>query len=406
MFFDETKRTVVTGMGVVSAIGLNKASFWNGLVNGQNGISDVESFDTSGFESCRGGEIKDFDIEDFYPDDPIQQQGRAKQMATVALDECLKDAGYDLIQNPFRVGITVGTTIGEAKALEAITDAIDRDGMKGIKQEDVLDYPPYTIPQYLAGRFKIYGPNLMLPNACAAGNFSLDHAVHAIQSGRVDAVFAGGVDAFSRVAYSGFSRLGAISPDLPRPFSADRQGMIPGEGAAMLLVESYRSAVARGAHIYAEILGFGESCDAHHITQPNCSGVSQAMISAMSEAGVTADDISFVSVHGTGTPTNDVTETKALARALGENYRQVPVTSVKSMIGHPMGAASSIECVLCMLAIQNQYIPPTINFREPDPDCDVDCVPNVGRAAEITHVMKSSSAFGGNNSCIIFKAMA
>jgi 3-oxoacyl-[acyl-carrier-protein] synthase II len=269
-----------------------------------------------------------------------------------------------------------------------------------------VDYPPYTIPQFLAGFFGIYGPNLMLPNACAAGNFSLGYAVHAIKSRRVEAVVAGGVDAFSRVAYSGFSRLGAISPDLPRPFSINRRGMVPGEGAAALMVESLKSAQERDAHIYAEIIGIGESCDAHHITQPHFQGVMRAMKNALVDAKLEPGEISFVSVHGTGTPTNDFTETRALKAVLGSEWRGIPVTSIKSMIGHPMGAASSIECVLSLLAIEHQFIPPTTNFEGVDPECDIDCVPNQGRDAEVNYIMKSSSAFGGNNSCVIFKAFS
>lgn len=406
MFVDGIKRIVVTGMGLVSSIGLNKDEFWENLKNGASGISEVEDFDTSGMERHRGGEIKNFDIEHFFPGNiNLKNLGRAKQMTMVAAQECLKDAAFDIAKDRFRVGVAIGTTMGEAKSLETMTDKLVDKGIDGIALWESQDYPPYTIPQILAEEFKIYGPNIMLPNACAAGNFSVGYAIHSIHSGEVDAMIAGGADAFSRYAFSGFGRLGAISPDVPRPFSKGRKGMVPGEGAGCLFIEDYESALARGAKMYAEIVGFGESCDAHHITQPHDEGVSRAMNSAMKEAGISAQDLSYVSVHGTGTPTNDSTEARALHKAFGDDASSMAVSSVKSNIGHPMGAASAIECIAALLSMKHQYIPPTINHVEKDPECDVDCVANIGRKENIKYVMKTSSAFGGNNSSIIFKAI-
>jgi 3-oxoacyl-[acyl-carrier-protein] synthase II len=243
----------------------------------------------------------------------------------------------------------------------------------------------------------------MISNACAAGNFSVGQALRCIESGEADAVLAGGADAFSRYAFSGFCRLGAVSPDVPRPFSKDRKGMIPGEGAAALMVETLEHARRRGAAVLAEIVGYGESCDAHHITQPHDDGIARCARAALEDAGLEPSAISFVSVHGTGTPTNDVTESRALRAVFGERLSQIPVSAVKSMIGHPMGAASSIECVAAVLSLRHQRVTATRNYLGPDPDCAVDCVPNEGRAMPVEYVLKTSSAFGGNNACLIVK---
>ncbi len=403
MNYDANKRLVVTGLGVISAIGLNKRAFWENVKQGVNGIHPVESFDTERFGRHMGGEITDFEVERFFPGDAeIAAMGRCKQMMLAAADECLRDSDFPSA-DPFRIGVAIGTTMGESKELESVADELYQSGDEAISHRAVRDYPPYTIPQAVARKFRLYGPNLMLPNACAAGNFSIGYAIHCIRNGSADAMLAGGADAFSRYAYSGFNRLGAISPDVPRPFSKDRKGMIPGEGAAALFIETWDSAVARGAHIYAEIVGYGESCDAHHITQPHDLGIAQAVRSALAFGGVDPDQISFISVHGTGTPTNDVTESRALRCVFGDAMDRIPVTSVKSMIGHPMGAASSIECVATLLSIQHQFITPTINHDGTDPNCDVDCVPNHGRPAPVEYVLKTSSAFGGNNSSVIFK---
>ncbi len=407
-------RVVVTGLGVVSANGMTVESFWENVRDGKTSIGTVTGFNTSDFTSNRGGEIPDFDISDFIPDTPeVLQYGRAKQMALVAAKQCITDAAYDMAADPFRVGVVIGTTMGESKSLECCTDFVsgqissqvsdqvsNQGAGEALPAHMAADYPPHTIPQAIAGFFNAWGPVMMIPNACAAGNFSVGYALDCIQKGEVDAMIAGGTDAFSRYAYSGFSRLGAISPELPRPFSADRQGMIPGEGAAMLFLESLESAVKRGARIYAEVAGYGESCDAHHITQPDDEGIARAMHKALETAYVGPEDISFVSVHGTGTQANDATETKALKSVF---KGKTPVTSVKSMIGHAMGAASSIECVAALLSMHHGHITPTANYSARDPDCDVDCVPNVGRSTPVEYILKTSSAFGGNNAAVIFK---
>ena len=243
---------------------------------------------------------------------------------------------------------------------------------------------------------------MMIPNACAAGNFAIGHAFDLLRTGRADFMVAGGADAFSRIPYLGFARLGAIAPEKCQPFDKNRKGMVPAEGAGMVTLETLNRAQARGAKIYAEILGFGASCDAHHMTaaHPQGEGGVRAMVAAMQEAGVGTGDIGYISAHGTGTPTNDRIESIAAHALFGARAPLVPMSSIKSMLGHTMGAASAIEAIACALAVQTGWIPPTINHEEPDPDCGLDIVPNVCRKVDPRVVLNNSYAFGGNNACL------
>ena len=256
--------------------------------------------------------------------------------------------------------------------------------------------PPSSVSQ---------GPNTMIPAACAAGNYAMGFACDALRGRRADVMLAGGADAFSRITYTGFARLGAIAPERCQPFDRNRKGMIPGEGAAVLVLEPLDRARARGARIYAEIAGYGLSCDAHHMTaaHPEGEGAAVAMGRALEASGLDAEAVSYVSAHGTGTPTNDRLETLALRKVFGSRARQVPTSSVKSMLGHTMGAASAIEGLVCALAVHEDRVPPTINFTEPDPDCNLDCVPNEAREIEVDVAMSNAYAFGGNNASVVFR---
>ncbi len=402
MSHSKSKRVVVTGTGVVSANGQDREKFFDNLKRGRVAISDVEGFDTERLRVKRGGEIKDFDILRHFPGDhELLRLGRAKQLALAAAKQCIEESGYDVAASSFRVGVVVGTTMGESKSLEHCTDELSQ-GASGVPAVETLaDFLPHTISQAVGRQFGAYGPNAMIPNACAAGNFAIGHAIGLIRMGQADAVIAGGSDAFSRYAYAGFARLGAISPDVPRPFSADRQGMIPGEGAAMLFLESLDSALERKAPIYAEVVGYGESCDAYHVTQPDDEGIARAIDAALKMACTQPEAVSYISVHGTGTPANDTIETRALRKVFGEQIP--PVSSVKSMLGHSMGAASAIECVAALMMIREQYITPTMNYRSVDESCVLDCVPNEGRPADVDYVVKTASAFGGNNAAVVFR---
>jgi 3-oxoacyl-[acyl-carrier-protein] synthase II len=404
MVDEVSQRIVVTGLGVVSGIGQDVPTFFNNAKAGKVSISPVRSIDISKINAVQGAEIHDFDVATHFPGRPdIAALGRAKQFALVAAKQCLADAAYPVAKHPFDIGIVFGYTQGESKSLEACTDRIAAGTLDQQALAALGDYAPQSMPQSIAREFQVSGPLVTIGNACSASICTIGVALDMIRSGEASAVIAGGADAFSRYGYAGFARLGAIAGDVPRPFSADRDGMVPGEGAAMLFIETLDSAQRRGAPVYAEIVGYGESCDAFHITQPDPNGIAQAIDSALQAAGMQAGDVSFISVHGTGTQASDKAESAAFAQVFGT--RIPPVSSIKSMIGHSMGAASAIECVAALCSIREQLITPTMNYLGPDEQCPVDCVPNQARQSAISTVLKTASAFGGNNVAVLFRKL-
>ncbi|MDA8018718.1 MAG: beta-ketoacyl-[acyl-carrier-protein] synthase family protein [Thermoanaerobaculia bacterium] len=398
----ESGRIVVTGLGLVTPVGHDRVSTWNALLAGVDGIGEVESFDTSRHSSHRGGEVKGFDpVGRFRKLDPMEL-GRASQLAVFAAREAVEDAGLETAGYPsHRLGVAMGTTSGEPGQVEDMDDrwlAGELDRMGAFARL----YPSHVIAGHVAAELEIEGVVTMLPAACAAGNYAVGFAVDALRTGRADAMLAGGADAFSRITYTGFARLGAIAPEICQPFDRGRQGMMPGEAGAVLVLERERDARRRGAEIYAVVTGYGLSCDAHHMTaaHPEGDGAVRAMKQALRFAGLAADQISYVSAHGTGTPTNDRLETKAVRTVFGD--RRLPVSSIKSMIGHTMGAASAVESAVCCLAVSQNRVPPTIHYEEPDPECDLDCVPNEAREIPVNAAMNNAYAFGGNNASVIF----
>jgi 3-oxoacyl-[acyl-carrier-protein] synthase II len=332
--------------------------------------------------------------------------GRASQLAVAATRMALADAGLSEadLPAPERCGVTMGTTSGEPREVEALDDAYVADELDGAGGRFIERYPCHVIAANVAAEVGFAGYNAMIPTACAAGNYAIARALDVLRAGRADLMLAGGADCFSRITYTGFARLGAISPDLCRPFDRNRQGMIPGEGAAVLVLEPVERARARGATLYAEVAGYGLSCDAHHMTaaDPEGAGGARAMEKALAESGRAPEEISYISAHGTGTPTNDRQETIAMKRVFGEAAYRVPVSSIKSMIGHTMGAASAIEAAVCALAVHTGRIPPTINLEESDPECDLDFVADGARELPVHAAMNNAYAFGGNNASVIF----
>jgi 3-oxoacyl-[acyl-carrier-protein] synthase II len=399
-----SQRIVVTGLGIVSGIGQDVPAFFHNAKAGTVSISPVRSIDISKINAVQGAEIHNFDIDTHFPGRAdIAALGRAKQFALVAAKQCLEDAAYPVAEHPFDVGIAFGYTQGESKSLEACTDRIAAGTLDQEAVAALRDYAPQSMPQSIAHEFKVSGPLVTIGNACSASICTIGVALDMIRSGQASAVIAGGADAFSRYGYAGFARLGAIAAQVPRPFSAGRDGMVPGEGAAMLFIETLDSAQRRGAPVYAEIAGYGESCDAFHITQPDPNGIAQAINSALQAADMQPGDVSFISVHGTGTQASDKAESLAFAQVFGT--RIPPVSSIKSMIGHSMGAASVIECVAALCSIREQLITPTMNYLGPDEQCPVDCVPNQFRQSVINTVLKTGSAFGGNNVAVLFRKL-
>jgi 3-oxoacyl-[acyl-carrier-protein] synthase II len=395
------KRVVITGIGVVSPIGTGKDVFWTRLLAGTSGIRPVSSFDSTNFAAHIGAEVLDFEPAKHLVKQKPGDMGRASQMAIAAAREAIADAHIDLSAiNRARVGVSMGTTSGEPLFVEYYNDA--KKAGKEPAPEVFGQYPCHVIPAHVAIEFDLTGPAIMIPNACAAGNYAVGYGFDMIRAGRVDMMLAGGADAFSRIPYMGFARLGAIAPERCQPFDKNRKGMVPGEGAAVLVLEPYDSAVARGATIYAEVLGYGASCDSHHMTaaHPQADGAIRAMSAALAQSGLTTNDVDYISAHGTGTPTNDRIESLAVRTLFGERAPNVPMSSIKSMLGHTMGAASAIEAVACALAVHTGWIPPTINHEEPDPDCGLDIVPNKARKTDPRVALNNAYAFGGNNASL------
>jgi 3-oxoacyl-[acyl-carrier-protein] synthase II len=397
-------RIVVTGLGIVSSIGIGKEEFWKNALKGTNGITEVTSFDTSVYENHRGGEIKNLDAEPFLSREKIASLERGSVMAIMAAKLALEDASLDLEKERSRkIGISMGTTMGEIQALEKANQIWVNKGRDKVPPSFMQKYPCGNIPANLAKELKITGPNMMIANACAAGNFAIGYAFDLLRSKKAGLMIAGGADPFSRVPFTGFNRLGAVSHDVVRSFDKNSKGMIVAEGAAIVVLEPLESALKRKARIYAEILGYGISCDAHHITAPHPegNGIMQAMTSALERSCLKKDQIDCVIAHGTGTPSNDKAEMLALTRIFGNRAQELPVTSIKTMLGHSMGAASAVEALTNALVVHNGLIPPTINFNDPDPQFNVDIVSNRYREKEITYGMNNALAFGGNNSSLI-----
>ena len=389
------KRVVVTGLGVVSPVGIGVERFWQALLAGESGISRVESFDTSKYPVHLGGEVRGFE-----PPAGDKKMGRASQFAVAAARQALADSGLDLnAMDRSRIGVSMGTTSGEPHMVERYNDA----RKEGVDPDPSFftNYPSHVIPSNVAVEFQLGGVTLMIPTACAAGNYAIGYAYDLVRTGRADVMLAGGSDSFSRIPYTGFAKLSAIATERCQPFDKNRKGMVPGEGSAMLVLQPLDS-VRPGTTIYAEILSYGVSCDAHHMTaaHPDGDGAMRAMAMAMKGAGIGTDDIDYISAHGTGTRANDRIESIALHAMFGARAPKVPMSSIKSMLGHTMGAASAIEAVACSLAVQTGWVPPTINFEEPDPECEVDCVPNHARKIDPKIVLNNAYAFGGNNASL------
>ncbi len=397
------RRVVITGIGILTPIGAGKEVFWNGLISGASGIAPVDTFDTSEFPVNLGAQVRGFDARDYFLRLDPNAVGRASQLAVAAAHLALQDAGMEMDSlDRRRTGVSMGTTSGEPLFVEQYNDQRKTQGLDSICGDVFLRYPCHVIPTHIAIEFGLHGPNIMIPTACAAGNYAVGHAFDLLRAGSAEVMLAGGADAFSRITYMGFARLGAIAPKRCQPFDKNRKGMVPGEGAAVLVLEPLDSARSRGAEIHAEVLGYGLSCDAHHMTaaHPEGDGAIRAMTEAIEQSGLNPHDVDYISAHGTGTPTNDRVETIAVRRLFGNEADRIPMSSIKSMIGHTMGAASAIEAAACALAVRTGVVPPTINYQDQDPECDLDYVPNEARVVHPRIVLNNAYAFGGNNASL------
>jgi 3-oxoacyl-[acyl-carrier-protein] synthase II len=395
------RRVVVTGMGPVSSIGIGVAEFADGLAQGRSGVSPISAFDTTGFTHTNGCEVHAFE-----PGREVRRLdhtrlGRASQFSVSAAALALRDAGVDPAELADRPGvISVGTTDGESQDLDRLSEYCVHNGNTTLPPETVGRVPASWLSASIAHEFQLRRVEAVtLPTACAAGNYAIGYAYDVLRLGEAEYALCGGADAMCRKTFAGFYRLGTIAPEVCQPFDAGRKGILTGEGSGMLFLETLDSAQRRGARIYAEILGYGMTCDARHPVAPDQASIAECMRRAHANCGVTPGDIDLVSAHGTGTRANDLTEAAAIREVFAE--AAPPTISIKSMIGHTMGAASALAAIGCALALDRGFIPPTINHEQTDPECGLDCVPNQARPAQLRIVQNNAFAFGGNNAILI-----
>lgn len=386
-------RVYVTGMGVVSPVGTGREAFWSALVEGRSGTNPVEGFDTSTIGRSICAQVKGFHPDDHLRPDELLRAGRCSQMALAAARMALADAG--LTPGSAKVAVVLGTTMGEAEVAEKIDTARLRGGVDGIHPRDVLRYAPYLLSHFVARAVGATGMVVTLPAACAAGNYAIGFARDLIRSGRAEVVITGASEMLQSVEYAGFARLGALAPERCQPFDLNRKGLVLGEGAGVLVLESQGHAERRGANALAEVGGYGLACDAYHITrpQPDGHGNARAMREAITRSGLSPDEVDFVNAHGTGTGANDSVESKVINEVFGA--RRVPVTSVKSVIGHCMGASSALEAISCVETLLTGIVPPTMHYETPDPECDLNLVANTAIRAKVDVVLNNALAFGG-----------
>jgi 3-oxoacyl-[acyl-carrier-protein] synthase II len=403
-------RVVITGMGLVTPLGHNVADTWASIIAGKSGLGPYKQFDRG--EHVSGGvcEVKDFDPDKYIGKRDARRRDRYQQLATVAANEAIAHSGLKITDdNRENIGIYMGTGVGGIQTLVE-QDRLNLDkGLRRLSPFAVTMIMPNGAAGMIAIDHGIQGPTPTVATACASGNDAIGTAFRAIRYGEVVAALTGGSECpMTSTTIGGFERAGATSTkstETPQPFDRDRDGLIPGEGAGMMVVESLESALARGATIYGEIVGYGQTTDAHHITAPaeGGRGAARAITFALREAGLDPTAIDYISAHGTATPLNDRSETQAIKAALGEHAYNVGVSSTKSMTGHIMGATGAIESVFCTLAIRDQIMPPTINYHTPDPDCDLDYIPNVARPSRVNVAINNAFGFGGHNSVLVFK---
>lgn len=409
------RRVVITGLGIVSPVGLNLKQTWDNIVAGNSGVITIDKFDTSEFPVKIAATVKDFDATSIIPPKELKKMDTFIHYGLVAADEALKDSGLEITEaNAERIGVAIGSGIGGLPMIEVNNEKLLNGGPRKISPFFV----PGSIINMISGNFSIRygakGPNIAIVTACSTGTHSIGESARIIAYGDADVMFAGGAEmASSPLGIAGFAAARALSTrnDDPaaasRPWDKDRDGFILGDGAGVLVLEEYEHARARGAQIYAEVAGFGYNSDAYHMTMPvqDGSGAGKCMKLAMNDAGLNAEDIDYVNAHGTSTPAGDVAETNAIKNALGDHAYKVAVSSTKSMTGHLLGAAGGIEAVFAAMSIRDQVAPPTINLENPGEGCDLDYVPNTAREMKIDYALSNSFGFGGTNGTLIFKKL-
>lgn len=409
-------RVVVTGMGAITCLGNSVDEFWTGIKSGQSGIREISLVSPDGFPCRVSGEIQDFDTSDYMDRKEARRMARFSQFAVVAAHQAVADSGINFDDEDLdRIGVLVGTGSGGLPETDQQAEIRVKRGVSRMS--------PYYIPMMLVNMasanishtFNLTGYTNTCVTACAAGTQSIGEAAEVIRRGAADVIVTGGTEAgICEIGMGGFSTMRALStwdgdPSLAsRPFDKGRDGFAPAEGSGILILESLEHAQARGAKIYAEIAGWGVSSDAYHLVQPHPegSGAAKAMNRALTNAGVTINDIDYINAHGTSTPINDASETRAIKAVFGDQAYNIPISSTKSMVGHSLGASGSLEAIACINSINDSILHPTINQEESDPDCDLDYIPNVARETEVNIALSNSFGFGGQNACLVIKKFA
>jgi 3-oxoacyl-[acyl-carrier-protein] synthase II len=407
------RRVAVTGVGVVSPIGIGKDRFWESLTAGRSGVGRITRFDVTGWDTQIAAEVRDFDPAQWMDRKEIRRNDRFVQFAYAASRLALDDARFAITrENAPRTGILIGSGIGGAETWE--------EQHRNLLEKGPNRVSPFFIPSIIINMASgvvsillgVKGPNSSVVTACATGGNAIGDAARIIQRGEADAMLAGGSEAtITPLSLAGFISMKAMSTrnEAPerasRPFDADRDGFIMGEGAGVVLLENLELALRREAHIYGELVGYGMSGDAYHITQPDpdADGASRSIRNALHDAGMGPSEIDYINAHGTSTPYNDRTETLAIKKVFGEHARRLAVSSTKSMTGHLLGAAGGVELIACALALEHQTLPPTINYETPDPECDLDYVPNTARPSRVRTAMSNAFGFGGHNAILILR---
>ena len=405
------RRVVVTGLGAVSPVGVGAETMWTNLVRGKSGIGPITLFDPAGFETTIAGEVEGFAPEDFLDRKQLKKTDRFVQFAVGASGLALEDSGVEVTPAlAERFGVVIGSGIGGLSTIEEFHNTLLTRGPRKISPFYMPRLLVNMAPGHVSMTYGLKGPNACVVTACASGNNSLASAARMIMLGEATAMLAGGAEAgITPMGVSGFNGLKALSTrnDEPqrasRPFDLERDGFVMGEGAGVLVLEEMEHALARGARIYAELAGYGETADAYHVTAPapGGEGAARCMSAALATAGLGPGDIDYVNAHGTSTKSNDLAETQAIRSVFGDKADDVAISSTKSMTGHLLGAASGIEAVVSVLAIDRKVVPPTINLENPDPECDLDYVPNRSRELDVRAVLTNSFGFGGVNGCLV-----
>jgi len=403
---ESKRRVVITGLGVVSAVGNNIPEFWDSLKRGRDGIRPITVFDTSSLRTHNGGEVIDLPLDVHFSSKEKKRLSRCDQFGLIAAEEALENSGLNIGEvDRERFGIILGAGSGGILSVERYFKALYGGEKRRPSPLLLISFSLATTTDYIAGRFDLHGPRTTAATVCSSSSAAIAFAYESILAGWADIMFSGGSDSLCEVSYTGFNSLRLVDPEYCKPFDKRRQGLSLGEGAGIVVLEEMNHALSRGAIIAGEMLGHGICADAYHLTspEPHGEGIARAITMAIRNAGVDPSDVDYINAHGTGTIANDVAETKGIKRVFGREAHAIPISSIKSMVGHCLGSAGAIEAISTLMAIKEDTIPPTLHYRVPDPLCDLNYTPNEAIQRKVDIAITNSFAFGGNNVCLVFR---